>query len=309
MLSFPRQSLGTGPELGRHRSYAGRRRPGACLRSLGSRTALALRPRNRRHRATPGPATATRRRSSDLPRLVGDGTDVHCRRSLRRSQEDLFDAASDPSPAGGAMKHPALLALACCLVVPSGVSHGQQARTVTANQLRLDLRLLGHPPKDVIPPGESAITSLVIGADGALYGGTSGRRPRRRPSPSPNNVVSSRGPLAPRAGPPRGQVPSLRQSSPATGRPPGRGPRGRGCNRTRTPRHGRETELSGGRVKNLATGRISQGLNTRGPGSGAVTLTTGLTKGWKFGQESLETSASFMGTHVARASPGTATAG
>ena len=52
----------------------------------------------------------------------------------------------------------------------------QQTGTVTANQLRLDLRHLGHPPLDVIPPGESAITSLIIGADGCLYGGTSGKR-------------------------------------------------------------------------------------------------------------------------------------
>ena len=46
-----------------------------------------------------------------------------------------------------------------------GVSSAQQTSTVTANQLRLDLRFIGHPPEDVIPPGESAITSLVIGAD------------------------------------------------------------------------------------------------------------------------------------------------
>jgi sugar lactone lactonase YvrE len=52
----------------------------------------------------------------------------------------------------------------------------QQTRTVFVNPLRLDLRNLGHPPLDVIPPGESAITSLVIGADGCLYGGTSGKR-------------------------------------------------------------------------------------------------------------------------------------
>ena len=52
----------------------------------------------------------------------------------------------------------------------------QQTRTVTTNQLRLDLRPLGHPPLDVIQPGESAITSLIIGADGCLYGGTSGKR-------------------------------------------------------------------------------------------------------------------------------------
>ncbi len=65
----------------------------------------------------------------------------------------------------------------CLLTVPlTNILHSQQTRTVTANQLRLDLRLLGHPPLDVIPPGESAITSLVIGADGCLYGGTSGKR-------------------------------------------------------------------------------------------------------------------------------------
>ena len=52
----------------------------------------------------------------------------------------------------------------------------QQTRTVTANQLRLDLRFLGYPPLDVIPPGETAITSLTIGADGCIYGGTSGKQ-------------------------------------------------------------------------------------------------------------------------------------
>ncbi len=63
------------------------------------------------------------------------------------------------------------------LTVPlTNILHSQQTRTVTANQLRLDLRILGHPPLDVIPPGESAVTSLVIGEDGCLYGGTSGKR-------------------------------------------------------------------------------------------------------------------------------------
>jgi hypothetical protein len=52
----------------------------------------------------------------------------------------------------------------------------QQTGTVFSNPLRIDLRNLGHPPLDVIPPGESAITSLVIGTDGRLYGGTSGKR-------------------------------------------------------------------------------------------------------------------------------------
>ena len=58
----------------------------------------------------------------------------------------------------------------------AGHLESQQTRTVFSNPMRLDLRKLGHPPLDVIPPGESAITSLVIGADGCLYGGTSGNR-------------------------------------------------------------------------------------------------------------------------------------
>lgn len=62
------------------------------------------------------------------------------------------------------------------LLIWGNVSLAQQTRTVTTNQLRLDLRMLGHPPLDVIPPGESAITSLIIGQDGNLYGGTSGKR-------------------------------------------------------------------------------------------------------------------------------------
>ena len=69
-----------------------------------------------------------------------------------------------------------LVVLLAAALASRGDSLAQQTRTVTANQLRLDLRFLGHPPMDVIPPGESAITSLVIGADGALYGGTSGTR-------------------------------------------------------------------------------------------------------------------------------------
>lgn len=62
------------------------------------------------------------------------------------------------------------------LILLSGISSGQQTQTITVNQLRLDVRPLGHPPLDVIPPGESAITSLAVGADGNLYGGTTGRR-------------------------------------------------------------------------------------------------------------------------------------
>jgi outer membrane protein assembly factor BamB len=74
----------------------------------------------------------------------------------------------------------ALTVLAACVFVSAilftGYLQSQQTRTVFSNPLRLDLRKLGHPPLDIIPPGESAITSLVIGKDGRLYGGTSGKR-------------------------------------------------------------------------------------------------------------------------------------
>lgn len=68
------------------------------------------------------------------------------------------------------------LLLVVCLVLSGMNLQAQQTGTVSANQLRLDLRKLGHPPLDVLPPGESAITSLVIGVDGCVYGGTSGER-------------------------------------------------------------------------------------------------------------------------------------
>jgi hypothetical protein len=77
------------------------------------------------------------------------------------------------------MRHKSIKSPAIGLVLISFLAlglAGQQTGTLFVNQLRLDLRLLGHPPLDVIPPGESAITSLVIGADGNLYGGTSGKR-------------------------------------------------------------------------------------------------------------------------------------
>ncbi len=61
------------------------------------------------------------------------------------------------------------------LVLTSGAA-AQETGSVTANPLRLDLRFLGHPPLDVIPPGEASVTSLVVGTDGLLYGGTSGKK-------------------------------------------------------------------------------------------------------------------------------------
>jgi outer membrane protein assembly factor BamB len=67
------------------------------------------------------------------------------------------------------------LAIVLLILAPVGLA-AQETTMYSANPLRLDLRVLGHPPLDVIPPGESAITSLVVGADGNLYGGTSGKR-------------------------------------------------------------------------------------------------------------------------------------
>src|ERR1035437_367437 len=43
-------------------------------------------------------------------------------------------------------------------------------------QMRIDLRNLGYPPEDVIPPDESAIRALAVAPDGAIYGATSGKR-------------------------------------------------------------------------------------------------------------------------------------
>ena len=67
------------------------------------------------------------------------------------------------------------LAIILLTLAPVGLA-AQETTMYSANPLRLDLRVLGQAPLDVIPPGESAITSLVVGSDGNLYGGTSGKR-------------------------------------------------------------------------------------------------------------------------------------
>lgn len=48
--------------------------------------------------------------------------------------------------------------------------------SVVVLQTRIDARDLGYPPLDVIPDGESGITSLSVAPDGNLYGATSGKR-------------------------------------------------------------------------------------------------------------------------------------
>jgi hypothetical protein len=47
---------------------------------------------------------------------------------------------------------------------------------VVVPQTRIDLRDLGYSPIDVIPDGESGITSLTVAPNGDLYGATSGAR-------------------------------------------------------------------------------------------------------------------------------------
>ncbi len=47
---------------------------------------------------------------------------------------------------------------------------------VVVSQNRIDARDLGYPPLDVIPDGESAITSLAVAPNGSIYGATSGKR-------------------------------------------------------------------------------------------------------------------------------------
>src|ERR1700744_1458270 len=58
-------------------------------------------------------------------------------------------------------------------------SNGQRERSydnVVVTQTRIDARDLGYAPVDVIPDGESGITSLAVAPNGDLYGTTSGTR-------------------------------------------------------------------------------------------------------------------------------------
>ena len=69
-----------------------------------------------------------------------------------------------------------LLLIIFTTIVVSTNLYSQQTGVMTKNQIRLDLRVLGDPPLDVIPAGECAITSLTVGGNGCVYGGTSGKR-------------------------------------------------------------------------------------------------------------------------------------
>ena len=47
---------------------------------------------------------------------------------------------------------------------------------VVVPQTRIDVRDLGYSPVDLIPDGESGITSLSVAPNGDVYGATSGTR-------------------------------------------------------------------------------------------------------------------------------------
>src|ERR1700753_1575146 len=47
---------------------------------------------------------------------------------------------------------------------------------VVVAQDRIDARDLGYPPIDIVPDGESGITSLTVAPNGDLFGATSGSR-------------------------------------------------------------------------------------------------------------------------------------
>lgn len=66
-----------------------------------------------------------------------------------------------------------LMILACATV--SAQRTPDYDRSVVS-QVRIDLRDLGYAPADMIPPDESAIRSLAVAPNGAVYGATSGRR-------------------------------------------------------------------------------------------------------------------------------------
>jgi hypothetical protein len=73
------------------------------------------------------------------------------------------------------MNRSALLLLFLCACAAVAQRRPAYDRSVVS-QVRIDLRDLGYPPHDVIPPDESAIRSLAVAPNGAIYGATSGKR-------------------------------------------------------------------------------------------------------------------------------------
>lgn len=70
------------------------------------------------------------------------------------------------------------IALALLTLSVTVAAYGQRDSdydTVVVRQTRIDARDLGYSPVDVIPDGESGITSLTVAPNGYLYGATSGK--------------------------------------------------------------------------------------------------------------------------------------
>jgi len=68
------------------------------------------------------------------------------------------------------------LGLAHSLILPGILFAQDWAKTNIPNLHRADMRDLGYPLVNEIPPNSSAITSLLTARDGLIYGGTSGER-------------------------------------------------------------------------------------------------------------------------------------
>jgi streptogramin lyase len=71
------------------------------------------------------------------------------------------------------------LLLIVAISLSGALAYSQRDRgydKVVVRQTRIDARDLGYPPIDVIPDGESSITSLSVAPNGYLYGATSGAR-------------------------------------------------------------------------------------------------------------------------------------
>jgi hypothetical protein len=70
----------------------------------------------------------------------------------------------------------ALLVLTTCLSVAASAQRDAAYDRVVVPQTRIDARDLGYVPDDVIPDGESGITSMALAPDGDVFGATSGAR-------------------------------------------------------------------------------------------------------------------------------------
>jgi outer membrane protein assembly factor BamB len=64
----------------------------------------------------------------------------------------------------------------CAAAVPAIAQRDPKYDNSVVSQVRIDLRELGYPPLDVIPPDESAIRALTVAPNGAVFGATSGQR-------------------------------------------------------------------------------------------------------------------------------------